>query len=65
MMRSKMVFTLAALIGLMALGTPGEAMAQRYGARPAPPPPPPGFIPKPHAPGYKHRPHFYLTAELM
>jgi len=63
-MRNKMVITLAALMGLMVFAAPGEAMAQRYGRRPAPPAPPPGFIPKPHAFGYKHRPHFYLNAEL-
>lgn len=63
-MKNKMVWMLAALMGLILLGTPDLAEAQYYGARPAPPPPPPGFIPKHNPHGYKHRPHFYVNGEL-
>ena len=63
-MKNKMVLMLAALTGLMVLGTPDLAQAQYYGARPAPPPPPPGFIPRHNPYGYKHRPHFYINGEL-
>ncbi len=53
-----------ALLGMLLISAPREAEAQYYGARPAPPPPPPGFIPKHNPWRFKHRPHFYVNAEL-
>ncbi len=62
--KNTLLLLVPALVATLLLAAPGEAEAQYYGARPAPPAPPAGFIPRHNPYRFKHRPHFYVNAEL-